>query len=152
MTTTSSSTLKILKICCFAGGWGLPMATLFLILFNFPAGDLKLNSEVWDGLVTGTHTGYQIPGSELAELKPILPRQGPIVFLMDTPYPQDIQQTEKYHDFQNFLCPLVLNPRPEEPAGLIYASSDAVAVKRLEATGYQMILPLAEGKGIIRKQ
>ena len=129
-----------------------PLAVLILIVRVYKPVKLEPHPVMMEGLLTGSNQGYVIPGSELAPFKVILPSEGTLTFLTDHPFKDVVKEMEFYHRAQNYLCPLVLNPRPQETAGILYSQDDATAQKRLQETEYRMVARLAEGKGIIVKE
>ncbi len=134
-----------------ASGLAVLAAAVALTLLGYEPNKLEPHPVLLRGLLEGSHTGYISPGSEIKSFRSVLPPRGTLTFLMDRPYKAEVADTEFYHRIQNYLCPLVLNPRPEENAGILFCSSDAMAQQRLQETGYRMIMRLDEGKGIIVK-
>ena len=123
-----------------------------LIYYSYEPIQLKpLDIQLRD-LFTGSRNSYITPGSQLSPIKKILPNEGAITLLTDHPYKQVTSETELAHDFQNYVCPLLLNSLPVEKTGIIYTESDEIAQKRLGEEGYQMIAQWDKGKGVIVKK
>lgn len=127
-------------------------AVLALIVLNYETPSLNADPKILKGLITGTHQGIDVPGSDIAPLKNILPKKGRLAFLMGAPFGTDSDQTRRYTQYQNFLAPLLLNPRGGETAGIIFTSSDEIMNQRLNEEGYVLLHKITEGKAVIRKQ
>ncbi|MFZ5801923.1 MAG: hypothetical protein ACOY3K_02265 [Candidatus Omnitrophota bacterium] len=108
--------------------------------------------QILHSLAEGGYEGYKLPGSDLAALKKWLPPSGALSFLLDRPYKEDVEDSKRYQDAQNYLAPLILNPRPEEPIGILYCSSNTAAAKRLRSLNYKMVFPIGPGKGILLRK
>lgn len=91
-------------------------------------------------------------GSEFEAFKPHLPPNERVSFIMDFPFTPYVRDIDRFYTAQSYFTPIVLSHEPDQRAAIVYCSSTAIAQKRLEETGYQILLPLAEGKGIAVKK
>ena len=127
---------------------------LVVILSSFKPLSLKPNSFLLQSLFSGSDKGYIIPASELAPLKPYLPRNGFFSFIMDVPY-NDNDEHADYREFfwkaQNFVIPIILNRFPAETRAIVFCANDDIADRRLEETGYMWLHHVGNGKGIAVK-
>ncbi len=104
-------------------------------------------------MLSGDSRTHHAFGSEFAPYRPLLPEKGAITFIMDFAFSPYARSIDQLYRAQSHLVPLLLNPKPGETAGLVYCSSDAIAEKRLDETGYRMLFPVENGKGVaIRSQ
>jgi hypothetical protein len=127
---------------------------LGLTLLNLEPIRLAPHPVLLRGLLEGKATMYLEPGStEAAVFKKILPKAGVFTLLTDRPYAQaPVKEQEFHHKLQNYLCPLLIHSEPVESRGILFCSQEAVAQKRLEETGYQIVMNLGNGKGLIEKK
>lgn len=132
--------------------WTFGLVILLLILLNFEPVQLPPHPSLLKNLWTGETQAFFFPGQEVAFFKPVLPSEGRFTFLTDTPYQTETENTETYLRAQNFLCPLILNPRPHEKTGLLYCKNPALSEARMTEEGYRWVLELKEGAGIILKK
>ena len=94
---------------------------------------------------------YPVPAGQLEPFKPHLPAHGIFSFIADVDHGKDKLLQFFFHDAQNFLCPLILNPRPEEQTAIIFCSTAEIAGRRMREFGYHWIKQLSPGKGIAAK-
>lgn len=91
----------------------------------------------------------QNPGLSFAIFEPHLPRRGSVSFLTDV---QEQTLSEQFSAAQSQLAPLILNRAPVEDTAIVFCTQDAIALSRLQGSGYQATIPLGNGKWIAKKQ
>jgi len=104
-------------------------------------------------LLSGSEEGYQPLGVEFEAYRPFLPEKGTASFIMDYQFNPYVTNIEHLYTAQSYLIPLVLNPHPGELAGIIHCTNQGIANVRMRMTGYQLLIPISDGKGIaVKKQ
>ena len=124
----------------------------FMIVRSYTPFHWELQPDLLKGLLTGSHQGYVLPGSEMAPFKDILPPIEAATYLTDDPIETNLAEEQFFNDARLYLVPIVLNSKPEEKIAIVYCSSQPAAEKRLQETGYQWISVLSPGKGIAIKK
>lgn len=122
-----------------------------MVVLSKPERDPEISSELTRNLLNGSDRGFPTPGAELEPIRKILPQSGSISFITDRPFGEDLEISKFYHDAQNYLCPLILNPQPGETVGLAIFSTPEIAQKRLHEIRYSWAINWGDSKGIIRK-
>ncbi len=137
-----------IKTLVVVAGYSFVFITIFQ---NFPHTDLKPHPVLLKSLLSGKDTAYLPQGSEVAAIKPFLPKGGQMSFLTDHPFGVDKEEQKLYWSVSNFLCPMILNPQPVENIAIIYCSTAEIAEKKLRATGYKWMKAFPDGKGVAVK-
>jgi len=135
--------------------WVFFAAVVMLILSSYAPIALKAHPLLWQSLWSAQNRGYVLPGSAMESFKPWLDAATTYTLILDDPYVEEarkgVKTKERIYDFQNFLCPVLLNPKPVEQKAIVFCADDPTAKKRIEATGYRMIKSLGPGKGLAEK-
>lgn len=90
-------------------------------------------------------------GVQFSPLENMLPPDQTVSFIMDYPFSPYGRTIEQIYTAQAALVPRILDPLGNQPAAIIFCSDAATADKRLKETGYRLIFPFANGKGIAVK-
>ena len=123
----------------------------FLIFFSKAPFALEFDTRISKLLWTG-HSPIKPFGSEFSAFKPFLPPHEKVSFIMDFPFTPYVRNIDQFYSAQAFLTPSLLSHEPDQRAAIIYCSSTPIAEMRMQQTGYRILLPLAEGKGIAVKK
>lgn len=92
-------------------------------------------------------------GAEFSAFKPLLPPHEKVSFIMDYPFSPYGKTIQQLYTAQAYLVPTILSYEPGQRAAIIFCSNREIAERRMEETGYRLLLPLGDGKGIaIQKQ
>ncbi len=110
------------------------------------------DTSMLSGMVRGTHEGIPKLGSEFDLFRPYLSAEETYSFIMDFPFNGYGNITKQIYTAQSALAPVLLNPKPVEKNALVYCTNSAVALQRLAETGYTLVRPLADGKGLAVKK
>ena len=130
---------------CFCAG------IVAIVLFGKSLSDPKIPPNLTNALLSGSDEGFPVPGSEIEPLRKLLPMRGAISFLSDKQFGVDVEMERFYHDTQNYLCPLILNPYPGEKIGIAIFSNPETAHQRLQEINYSWLVSLADSKGVAQK-
>jgi len=91
-------------------------------------------------------------GAPFAAFKPFLPPHEKVSFIMDYPFSPYVRHIDRLYNAQSFLAPTVLTYEPDQRAAIVYCSNTSIAEQRLEETGYRILIPLGDGKGVAVKK
>ena len=130
----------------------LGVALALLTLLQLTPNKLRAEPSLLSELLKGTEQGYLLPGYELASLKDKLPPQGAFSLISDVPFNEDKKNWERLQIAQNYLAPLLLNPKPVEALGIAYCTSHDIALKRAAETGYRFVYDSGGGRGLLAKK
>ena len=142
----SSSLTKTAFIGMVFYGW-----VIFLVLFPKTPFTLAFNPRVSKEL-WASHSPLKPFGYEFSAFKAFLPPHEKVSFIMDFPFNPYVRNIDQFYSAQAYLTPTLLSHEPDQRAAIIYCSNTPIAKMRMEQTGYRIILPLAEGKGIAVKK
>ncbi len=106
--------------------------------------------EVWSALLHGGDP-FISPGIEFSAFKPLLPEREKVSFILDFPFNPYVPNIDKLYSAQSYLVPRIISHQTEERAAIVFCSNDEIAKKRLDESGYRMIVPLGDGKGVAAK-
>lgn len=127
-------------------------AAFFFIIFFEPYPSVKpINVKLLKNLLNTGDKGFKIPGQEYEVFKAHLPKAGAVSFIMDYPFSNYGRTVEQIYTAQSYLAPIVLNTQPVEDKAIVFCSSEPIAERRLELTGYEWEIRLGQGKGIARR-
>ena len=127
-------------------------AVAFLILQSYHSPKLPIQPVLFKTLLAGSNQGYVTPGYTLAPFKRFLGNAGTISLITDQPFGKNLEEEKFFHDAQNFLVPLLINPEPREVNAIVYCSSMETANRHVAETGYQWTALLSPGKGVAVKK
>jgi len=111
---------------------------------------LKLPPVVQKALLMGNDP-FVAPGSEFHVFKALLPEREKVSFILDHPFNPYVPNIDKIYSAQSFFTPRVISPETKERAAIVFCSNDEIAKKRLDESGYRMLVPLGDGKGVAAK-
>lgn len=127
-------------------------AALFFIIFFEPYPPAKpINVQLLKNLLNASDKGFKIPGQEFEVFKVHLPKAGAVSFIMDYPFSNYGKTVEQIYTAQSYLAPILINTQPVENTAIVFCSSEQIAERRLELTGYEWEIRLGQGKGIARR-
>ncbi len=136
--------------------WLLGISVLLFVFFRIltaevpriPPPDQPLLRDILEG------NEKNIPkfGSEFELFKPYIDANETYSFIMDVPFNNYGKIAEHIYAAQSVLAPVLLNPHPVEKAALVDCSNSAIAMHRLEQTGYTLVRALENGKGLAVKK
>lgn len=107
---------------------------------------------ILSGILKGSNKGVPVLGEEFDPFRPYVSPGETYSFIMDLPFNGYGNITKQIYTAQSRLAPVLLNPAPGEKNALVYCSNTAVAMQRLEESGYTLVRPLADGKGLAVKK
>jgi hypothetical protein len=124
---------------------------VFSIFFLKPPAIPPVSKVILNELLSG-NSPFNPVGFQFSAFKPLLPPHEKVSFIMDFPFSPYVKNIDQLYAAQSYLTPIVLSPFPDQRAAIIYCSTTAVAEARMKETGYRILLPIAEGKGIAVKR
>ena len=122
-----------------------------LILFAKNPIPSPFQQQLYQGLLAGKDPFARV-GSNFSIFKPFLPPHDKVSFIMDFPFTPYVNAIDQFYAAQAYLTPTLLSHEPDQRAAIIYCSTTQIAEMRMQETGYRLLLPLAEGKGIAVKK
>ncbi len=94
-----------------------------------------------------------IPSGEIfSAFKPFLPPHEKVTFIMDYPFSPYGRGIDQLYEAQSHLAPTILSHDPDQRAAIVFCSNTSIAEKRLEESGYRILAPLGDGKGVAIKK
>ncbi len=102
---------------------------------------------VWNALLRGNDP-FIAPGIEFSLFEPLLPKNEKVSFILDFPFNPYVPNIDKLYSAQSYLVPRIISHQTKERAAIVFCSNNEIAQKRLEESGYRMLAPLGDGKGV----
>ncbi len=128
------------------------IALVILIFSRLPSPPASpLPGFIFNSLLAGK-SPFTPFGSEFSVFKPLLPPFEKVSFIMDYPFTPYVTNIDQFYTAQSYLAPTILSHDPDQRAAIVYYSTTKIAQRRLEETGYRILIPLSEGKGIAVKK
>lgn len=141
-----------LKYLPYLPGFIFHVIIVIIILRSFTPFRFEMQTDLLNGLFSGSNLGYILPGSEMEPFKKVLPPDALVTFLTDHAAGVNIQEERTFNDARLYLAPIIVNPEPAGRIAIVYCSSQETADRRLQETGYQWTGILAPGKGLAVKK
>ncbi len=124
---------------------------VFLIFFLKAPPIPNISRVILNELLSG-NSPYNLVGFQFSAFKPLLPPREKVSFIMDFPFSPYVKNIDQLYAAQSYLTPTILSPFPDQRAAIFYCSTTTIAEARMRETGYRILLPVAEGKGIAVKR
>jgi len=109
---------------------------VFLCFFYYRPVQLESHPALAWHLLRANPYAFVVPASGLGPARSLLPGKGAVSLITDEPFGKEPKWTRFLHDAENFLCPVVINKKPEEKIAVVFCSTPEIAEKRLKETGY----------------
>ncbi len=125
-------------------------AALSIIFVKTPAPP-AFQKSLYEALLAGKDP-FNPVGSQFAVFKALLPPHEKVGFIMDFPFSPYLTKIEQLYSAQSYLTPQILTYETTPRSAIVYCTNTSIAQYRLAQTGYRILLPVAEGKGIAVKK